>query len=527
MAKNTAKKEEVFAYDQVPYESFAYPQTHPYNLYTAATLFKMQPAPFEKAKVLELGCASGVNLVPLALAFPKAKFFGIDMSQEQIDEANRMKDELGVDNLEFAQQNILDFKPKRKTDKYDYIICHGIFSWVPEDVREAIFDLCNNHLADNGVAIVSYNTLPGWNSVRSLREMMLYHAKRFNTPIEKVAQSKHLLSFLAENVNENNAGYKSIIENEMKLLNQTNASYLYHDHLENENTQFYLSDFVSMARGKGLEYVGDSNVNSMYLGNMPKDAMEKLQALNDVVSQEQYMDFISNRRFRSSILCKQGNKIDRNIQKEQILDYHLSFAHAVEVSQDDKLGKTTFKVGNATLDTSDKILTALLLKLTENPAKPLAVKDLVKSVQEDLKIKDKKEVEASIVSTGINLVLRGFLSLGSYSPEFSLEISDKPEAYKLARYEAKLNNYSRRKLTNLTSQTVNTDVVTNILVAELDGSKTISELIDIMIEKNKEGLVRIDKDGEPLTDKGEVKRVVTELVNKLLPKLAARGFLVA
>jgi len=527
MSANTLKNEEAMAYDEVPYESYAYPQTHPYHLYTVATLFKMNPAPFEKAKVLELGCAGGFNLAPLAIAFPKADFFGIDISKEQIDSALKMKEELGLDNLNFAKQNILEFSPKSKKDKYDYIICHGIYSWVPEDVRKAILNICNDYLTDNGIAIVSYNALPGWNAVRSLREMMLYHTKRFNTPVEKLAQASHLLSFLSDNVPQNNVAYKSMIENEMKLLNSANATYLYHDHLESENAQFYLTDFVNSARACGLEYVGDTNVNSMYIGNMPKDAMEKLKVINDIVAQEQYMDFINNRRFRSTVLCKRGNKIDRNLSKEQIMDYYINFYQIPTVTKDVASGKTSFKIGGIGLETTDTILSSLLVELAESKQLSVSAKDLLKIVQKKLGLKDKKDVEHVLLENGLNLALRGILSLSSYSPNYVTDISEKPEAYKLARYEAKLNNYTRKKLTNMFSASINTDIVTNILISEMDGTKTISELIDIMYQKNKEGLLRIDKDGKPLEDKDAVKAVITQLIEKLLPKLAEKHFLVA
>jgi len=72
---NAEKKEDKsFSYDALPYEGFAYAQTHPAHLYSVASLFGLNPPDFKKARVLELGCGGGDNLLPLALTYPKSIF---------------------------------------------------------------------------------------------------------------------------------------------------------------------------------------------------------------------------------------------------------------------------------------------------------------------------------------------------------------------------------------------------------------------------------------------------------------------
>jgi len=527
MAKTTKKTEDKNAYDEVVYESFAYPQTHHTHLYTVANLFGMNPVDFKHANVLELGCAGGGNLAPLAYAYPEASFFGIDISQEQVTQAEHMREKLGFDNLEFQQQDIMKFKPRNKREKYDYIICHGIFSWVPEVVRTRIFEICNEYLSDNGLAIISYNALPGWNAVRSLRDMMIYHVKRFDNPVDKINQARLLLQFLADNVNKSNASYLGIIENEIQLLSNANASYFYHDHLEGENEQFYLSDFVKMAREHNLEYVGDTNVSSMYIGNMPQDAMDKLKVINDIVDQEQYMDFIKNRRFRSSILCKQGNNINRNLVKEKILDYYLSFTSPATVSEESSEKKVTFNFAGFSFDTNEEISTTLFKELAAQGIKPIHAKELIKITQEKLGLNGSEVVETILLNNGLNLLLRGFINIYSDIPSYVSDISQKPEAYKVARYEAAMNNYSRNKVNNVFSNVVTTDVITNIIIASLDGKNTLEDVLNILLKNAKNNVINVQLNGVQVKDEAQLREILQKGLEGILPKLAEKAFLIS
>ena len=127
--------------------------------------------------MLELGCASGDNLIPMALGLPNARFVGIDLSARQIEQGQRQVSALGLANIELRQYNIADVDAS--WGKFDYIICHGIYSWVPAPVRERLLAICRDNLAPNGVAYVSYNTLPGWHMRGMIRDMMIYHSAAF------------------------------------------------------------------------------------------------------------------------------------------------------------------------------------------------------------------------------------------------------------------------------------------------------------------------------------------------------------
>jgi len=121
------------SYDQTPYPNLSYSQSHPDRLATVATLLGMSPAAVERCRVLELGCAGGGNLIPMAYGLPESQFVGIDISARQIAEGQSVVAALGLKNITFKQMDIMEIGAD--LGQFDYIIAHGVYSWVPPRCR--------------------------------------------------------------------------------------------------------------------------------------------------------------------------------------------------------------------------------------------------------------------------------------------------------------------------------------------------------------------------------------------------------
>jgi tRNA G46 methylase TrmB len=116
-------------YDNVPYPSAPYPQTHPDRLATMATLFGMRPAPVERCRVLELGCNDGSNLIAMAYGLPQSQFVGIDLAERPIAKGKATIEALGLTNLTL---HCLDLRHMPSDlGRFDFILAHGVYSWVP------------------------------------------------------------------------------------------------------------------------------------------------------------------------------------------------------------------------------------------------------------------------------------------------------------------------------------------------------------------------------------------------------------
>ena len=226
-------EDDIYSYDEVPYHSWPYRQSHPDRLATIALLFGMEPQPIERARILELGCAGGGNLIPMAETLPGSRFVGIDLSERELAEAQSLVEQLQLKNVELIHNNIVAVD--QELGKFHYIIVHGLFSWVPPEVQDRILQICRENLEPNGVAYVSYNTYPGWRMRGMIRDMVCYHTEQLTGPRERVSQARALLRFLSRSaVNHKNA-YAAYLAEELGLFSQVEDYYLFHDHLEKVN----------------------------------------------------------------------------------------------------------------------------------------------------------------------------------------------------------------------------------------------------------------------------------------------------
>jgi len=509
------------SYDDVPYASFPYAQTHIAHLHTIGRLFGLAAPDFRACRVLELGCAGGGNIIPMADEYPNSHFLGIDLSKVQIESGQKIIADLGLKNIELKQLSISDFDAG---EKYDFIICHGVFSWVPPEVRESILAICQKNLTPNGLAIISYNTLPGWNMVRSLREMMLYHCERFTDPKEKAAQARALLQFLKESKEGTKSYFTEMIENEMAILARQPDSYLVHEHLEENNQQFYFHEFAAMAARHDLIYLAESLVNQMFLGNYPAKVVEALKASNDLVRVEQYLDFINNRRFRSTILCRKGIALNRNIPIEHIESFLLrGQLKTPENVPADLSGEVPFTgPGGMTFTAKDPATVALGMTLTKNNVKPVGAAELITQMTATYPFITADAARGSLLQNGFRLYFAGGLALHSDAGRFVLEPSDKPCTLPVARLYAHQTN----QIPNARHEIITVDPATCCLLRYLDGTRTIDDLQTAMLVHFEKGELHAEKSGERIQNPEEIVPIARHLIQQILPNLAARGLLI-
>lgn len=468
-----------FFYDEVPYDSHSYRVTHPDHLYVIGRLFGMTPPPFETARVLELGCAAGGNLVPLALAFPKMDLLGIDLSVEEIAAAERRRRALRLGNVRFAQRDIMDLN--KNDGPFDYIICHGVFSWVPDAVREKILALCREALSPQGLALISYNALPGWHFAGGLREMMRYHAGLSEKPEDKTKQARLLLDFLHQAAVTAPPYYRDLIEQERNLLAQVNDSYIFHDHLSGLNRPFYLHEFADALKPHKLQYVGDTNVGLMYAKNAGEAAAPILAKIGDPVRQEQYIDFLSCRRFRMSLITHDDITLNRTVNPGVIHDMALTAAVTPETTAPDISKPVIFKrrEGTGHFVSSDPVLSDFMMEMVATGQKPTAFRHLALHAGARHNIPDVNTLMAALAAPLTELAFGGFVNLHAQPGIFVSSVSGKPRVYELARHEAADNPHTRH-LTAATREMVATEPFTNHLAALADGTRTMTDLIAAM-----------------------------------------------
>lgn len=295
-------------YSELGYKSMPFPYTTPATLEAYAALVGISAPNPKTARVLELGATYGGNIISQALFNPDATFVGIELSQEQVEKGNEVIANAGLTNVSLIQSDIASIGSEIGT--FDYIITHGVYSWVDDGVKEALLRLINEHLAEDGIAYVSYNTYPGWHTMEEVRQLMMFSNRdktQFNHK-EKVLHGKTIGSIVGsqilkyDNLKERNSKFLGALRSVM----QKDEYYVGHDHLEPNNDPVYFYQFNDHLGAHNLAYLCDADLTLSMVRSFDADIADTLDKLapNDHVAQEQYLDFMLDTTFRKSIICK-------------------------------------------------------------------------------------------------------------------------------------------------------------------------------------------------------------------------------
>ena len=295
-------------YSELGYKSMPFPYTTPATLEAYAALVGVSAPNPKTARVLELGATYGGNIISQALFNPDATFVGIELSQEQVEKGNEVIANAGLTNVSLVQSDIASIGSEIGT--FDYIIAHGVYSWVDDGVKDALLRLIDEHLAEDGIAYISYNTYPGWHTMEEVRQLMMFSNRdktQFNHK-EKVLHGKTIGSIVGsqilkyDNLKERNSKFLGALRSVM----QKDEYYVGHDHLEPNNDPVYFYQFNDHLGAHNLAYLCDADLTLSMVRSFDADIADTLDklALNDHVAQEQYLDFILDTTFRKSIICK-------------------------------------------------------------------------------------------------------------------------------------------------------------------------------------------------------------------------------
>jgi methyltransferase-like protein/cyclopropane fatty-acyl-phospholipid synthase-like methyltransferase len=474
-------KKNTTSYDETPYPNNAYCESTPENCYTIARLFKLNPPNYRKASVLELGCARGGNIIPLAHGYPDSEFVGIDLSEKQIETGQKQIDELNLTNIQLRNMSILD--ADRSLGEFDYIICHGVFSWVDNTVQEKILSLCNELLSANGIAYVSYNTLPGWNSLRTIRDMMKFHTREITVPKTRAQQARAVLDFVLAGSQENNSSHTDFLREEARKLADVQDNYLLHDHLEVENNPLYFYQFIETAERHNLQYLADTSLSTMFTGNLPTETAVKLRGLENLVKTEQYMDFMCDRRFRRSLLCRREQMIHRDIKTTDIQHYYLSMPLPDDAITEEQInGDAILRLSSRGINykVEDPFSKQVIGVLLQQKRKPMHFDDLCQHLQliTGLDLEDIRERLFNKVSL-IHLLFSDVINIHSDAGSDTTTVTDFPTVSGLARYQCKAGH----RITNLRHQNVQLREQEQWVLVAADGSKSLSDLAKLLSDK--------------------------------------------
>lgn len=461
-------------YAEVTYPGGAFAQTHPARHAAIARLFGVPAPDVATARILEIGCAQGYNLLPLAAQLPGAHFVGIDFSAHELDRGRELADTAGLRNIEFVCADLRTFAPP--PGSFDYVIAHGVLSWIPDDAKNALFALCARALSPHGVAYVSYNTYPGWKQREAVRELMLMHLGSIDDPVDRLKVARRVLDSLEKTLAGRPEPHAALIREIVASMQRKHAGHFYHDDLDGVNDPCYFLQFAAWAAEHGLAYLAEAEWETMFPDLLPASARAGLSEFaGDRLRLEQQLDFLRNRTFRCSLLTHARAPLLPHPDPAALRDCCFGASLRPPVGLPSLAAGTPVRFGADTprsFQTDDSIAKALFTVLASAWPQRVGFADLLASTRrllEQVRMPIPGELERPFLSRLLDACAR---KLVDFLADVSFTCTSSPSASPHAHLLTRLMAAQGLPVVNLWHESQPLNDAERALLATLDGSRT-------------------------------------------------------
>ena len=510
-------------YNQLPYPSMPFPDTQPAHLAALATLFGLVPPDVGRARVLELGCASGGNIIPLAARFPDASFVGIDLSRRHVDDGNKRIAALAVANVSLLQADLttLDMAGQQ----FDYVICNGVFSWVPKAAQDGIFRLCRQTLAPNGVVTISYNVLPGWHLRMVIRDLCLHYAGTEGTPQERVTKARTALERIAE-ASDKTDPYGLVLRTEARRLANVPASYILGEFLAPDNSPCSVQDFISRAAHWGFDYLCEVDLCAVIPPALDLSLRARITAFDSSnrSEMEQHIDFLTGRLFRRSVLIpnQSTTSVARKPDPERLGMLHISSPVRLDATKStDRLG--VFMDDQARpVSVKDPLIRQAISRLEHAFPATLTLDQLIENHDHDAP----PDIQPRIRKVVFAMLLAGRANISTVKLRTGRAADGQPKAWQVAQLEAASG---QPWITSLRHVGMAAHPMLKALLPHLDGTNDRVALRAKLAAALQDGTVQVPElaADQPPPSQERIEEVADQYIEWALSYLARHAFLEA
>ena len=507
-----------------------YALSHPARLATMARLFGLQPPPVHKCRVLELDCAMGSNLIPMAQALPGSSFVGIDESAVAIAAGNEVINALGLENIILEHHDYAN--PRAEQESFDYVVAHGLYSRQGPPRQDHLLALISRWLQPKGLAYVSYNVYPGWHMRGMVAEMLQYGIERYTDPTERMGQARNFLDFLSRAALPKDSTYQRFLREEHESLRQGPDWALEHEYLQPVNNPVYFHEFCNRARAQGLRYVSDAQAWTMAPKTFDPEVRQQLDRLAvDRIQMEQYIDFLCNRLFRYSILCRDSQAPNYRLEAPIVLEFAVaspSKPRSAVVNLAADYAETFGDRTGASLTTGVPIVKAALMVAGGCWPQAIPFRALLDAAIARLGMTPEPQTLEQAGTALAWFVLECFTSsnlveLHLHPSAFVVEPSAKPLATPLARLQAERGE----PVTTQRHEPVVLSEAERQTVRLLDGTRDREALVEALLELVERGILATQRAGQQVSQAEEKRRVVEQTLTQILTQLGRSALLVA
>ncbi|MHB8915595.1 MAG: methyltransferase regulatory domain-containing protein [Thiobacillus sp.] len=465
--------ETLHSYDALPYDSLPLPETQPDFLAAIAALHGYTAPDPRRARVLELGCASGGNLIPLAFHSPPAEFVGIELSRVQAKAGERFVAQLGINNVRIVHADLAALPSGLGT--FDYIIAHGVFSWVPPEVQQALLNVCRDYLSPQGLAYISFNVTAGWEKIWPLREALLVRTDASLPAPQRVAQAREVLAQLTNEWDD------SLLLREIAHLQVAAPSYLFHEFLAEYNAPMRFADFAAQLAQAGLRYVGEAGPRRALVELEDTQYLAPAAVTERWLDAETGLDDMLHTRFRRALISRDDARRAQPPQAPTLnqLAFYCDLHSDAEIDLDSDCAQDFINAGGNRFSVSPPLLKAALIALSAAYPAALTYDAVVQAAHACLDHFDAtgKRDESAFREALFSLVMMHGVLVAYASTAPATDFANPPHAHALARLQAASPAWA---VSGAWQVGLELDAAGRALLGLLDGSQNLPQLTHTM-----------------------------------------------
>lgn len=252
----------------------------------------------------ELGFGQGMTLNALAASYPHGEFWGTDFNPDHAAQAKMMADGAGLSNLKVFDASFQDFA-EAATPQFDFIVFHGIWSWIIPEAREGILEFVRKKLKVGGVVYISFNALPGWGPAAPLRHLMYEYGRTLGGgTVDRIDRA---LDFAGKLVESKQGFFGAVggLDKRVEQVRKHNRRYVAHEYFNEAWVPDYFSDIAAAMGEAKLSYAGSANpLDAFDHLNINATAKPLLAEAKDPIFREVLKDFLLNRQFRRDLFLR-------------------------------------------------------------------------------------------------------------------------------------------------------------------------------------------------------------------------------
>ncbi|HQT01372.1 MAG: hypothetical protein B7Y26_05320 [Hydrogenophilales bacterium 16-64-46] len=456
------------SYDELPYDSLPLPETQPDVLAALARLHGFNAPDPRRARILELGCAQGGNLIPLAWRWPESDCVGVELSRVQAAAGADFVQRLGLANARIVHADLAALPAD--LGSFDYILAHGVFSWVPPAVQGALLDVCRRHLSPQGLAYVSFNVAAGWQRLQPLRAALLERTAAGLPAPERHRQALAVLADLEAEWRD------PLLLKEIAYLRTAAPSYLFHEYLADTNAPMPFAEFTAALDAHGLRYVGEAGPRRARValedawGLIPESMAGRWQ------DAEIALDDAFATRFRRAMIARDDAPCAQPPHPDAMADlaFHADLACEEDIDLDaDVAQRFVNPAGNHFPVVSPALKAALMLLSMRYPV-ALDYASLVDATRALLADHGAADLDEPAFREALfDLVMLHGVTPTVWPGRFADEPGERPRAHDLARAQARTSGWV---VSGARHVAVDLDLAGRLLLGVLDGSRSLDEL---------------------------------------------------